>query len=344
MEFALVLVGFGHVARRFVALLDEIGPRLRFRSRVVGIVTARHGAMCSATGVDARRAAARVEAGGTLDEATADTAAILADVGRTCAGDAASGRLVCVETTTLNVADGQPAIDHVRRALEIGAHVVCANKGPVAFAYADLAARARAAGRTWRFEGTVMDGVPVFNLVRDSMPGVRVLGFRGVLNSTTNHIITALEQGDDFATALARMQAQGIAEADASLDVDGWDAAAKTAALMNVLMGAAVTPHDIARTGIAGLEGVAVRDAVARGRRVRLVASATRREGHLEGHVAPVELPADDVLATLRGTQNALELQTDVLGGVVLVQKTADLTQTAYALVSDLASIARESG
>ncbi len=96
-----------------------------------------------------------------------------------------------------------------------------------------------------------MDGVPVFNFVRETMPGVStIVGFRGVVNSTTNHILTALEDGEDFAPALARMQAAGIAEADPSLDVDGWDAAAKTAALANVFLDARITPHDVDRSGI----------------------------------------------------------------------------------------------
>ena len=123
-----------------------------------------------------------------------------------------------------------------------------------------------------------MDGVPVFNLVRETMPAVTVQGFRGVVNSTTNHILTALENGDGFAPALARMQAEGIAEADPSLDVDGWDAAAKTAALANVLMGADLTPHLVERTGIGPESAAPAQAALRRGARLRLVASASRDE------------------------------------------------------------------
>ena len=161
----------------------------------------------------------------------------------------ASARVV-VETTTLDISAGRPAIDHVAAALSAGCHVVTANKGPAAFAYDELRARAAAANLSFLFEGAVMDGVPVFNLVRETLPAVTIVGFRGVVNSTTNHILTALEAGEAFEPALARMQADGIAEADASLDVDGWDAAAKAAALANVLMGARITPHDVRRTGI----------------------------------------------------------------------------------------------
>src|SRR5205814_2673217 len=139
---------------------------------------------------------------------------------------AEEGRLVVVETSTLDIARGQPAIDHVRRALDAGAHVVTANKGPAAFAYHALARAAARAKRRFLFEGAVMDGVPIFNLARETLPAANVVGFRGVVNSTTNYILTAMEQGRAFDDALAEMQGRGIAEADASLDVEGWDAAA----------------------------------------------------------------------------------------------------------------------
>src|SRR5262249_7173707 len=149
------------------------------------------------------------------------------------------------------------------------------------------------------FEGAVMDGVPVFNLTRETMPVVEVLSFRGVVNSTTNHILTALEDGEDFAPALARMQEAGIAEADPTLDVDGWDAAAKAAALANVLMDAGVTPHDVLREGIGASTAAAAREAKARGKRLRLVAEAARGT---TPSVRLQPLPADDLLAGLRGT------------------------------------------
>jgi len=219
---------------------------------------------------------------------------------------------------------------------------VTANKGPVAFAYRRLRDRAAAAGVAFLFEGAVMDGVPVFNLVRETMPAVTVLGFRGVVNSTTNHILTALEDGEAFAPALARMQAEGIAEADASLDVDGWDAAAKAAALANVLMNAELTPHLVDRTGIGPETAAQAREALQRGARIRLVASGRRDgSGRVVATVRPEELPPEDLLSGLRGTANALILHTDLLGDVAIHQPGGGLTATAYALLSDLITIRR---
>ena len=358
MYVDLILVGFGNVARRFVRLLEERSERLRaehdLSTRIIAIATRRHGCARDLRGLDARRALELVEAGQSI--------AFLDGSARIAAGDAASptittdfirqtmdeaGRLdpsrpiVMVETTVLDIARGQPAINHVQAALESGAHVITANKGPVAFAAGALIDLARRQRRAFHFEGAVMDGIPIFNLVRDTLPVVSVIGFRGVLNSTTNHIITAMEKGEGFGAALAEMQAAGIAEADASFDVDGWDAAAKTAALINVLMGGDVTPHDIRRTGIGGLTSADVCGAVARNRRVKLVASAGRGNGRVSGRVAPEELSASDLLATLEGQQNALVLRTDLLGEIAIVQRGSGLTQTAYALLSDLVAVRR---
>lgn len=355
MRIDLVLVGFGNVGRRFVRLLDERAERLRLDHdltwRVIGIATARHGSLLGPEGIDVHHALELVEAGRSIEPAggpaapsdgkTSSSAGFIRDaVGQALRGNP-SAPVVVVEATVLNVERGQPAVDHVRAALESGAHVIAANKGPAAFAARELLDLAARNERAFFFEGAVMDGIPIFNLVRETLPAVSIVGFRGVVNSTTNHILTAMEAGAEFAPALEQMQAAGIAEADASFDVDGWDAAAKAAALINVLMDGAVTPRDIDRTGIAGITGEAVRAAAGRGRRVKLLASAWRENGRVRGRVAPEELPAMDLLAMLDGQQNALVLQTDLLGEIAIVQRGSGLTQTAYALVSDLVAVRR---
>ena len=342
MRVDLGLVGFGHVGRRFVRLLDERRDLLErdfdLTCRITGIATRRHGSVYQEAGLDALAAALVVEAGGTVSDAGSAHETRVSnsrDVITRLAQSAAPLR-VLIETTTLDIAAARPALDHVRLALEAGCHVVTANKGPVAFAYRELSLLAAQRGRQFLFEGAVMDGVPVFNLVRETLPAVRIEGFRGVVNSTTNHILTALEDGHDYATALAEMQAQGIAEADPSLDVDGWDAAAKAAALANVWLDARVTPHDVDRTGLDAGTAAGAREAKARGARLRLVASA-RRGGR--PRVQLVELPREDLLASLRGMANALVLETDTLGQIAICQHDGGLTQTAYALLSDLLTI-----
>lgn len=349
----LILVGFGNVGRRFARLLQEredvLARTYGLTWRVVGIATRSHGVAMNPVGLDLTQALTLVEGGGSLAKLRGNAAtgpretlgsALELIEAATHAADTDRAQVV-VETTVLDITRGQPAIDHVRKALRAGAHVVTANKGPVAFAYRELDDFATALGRAFLFEGTVMDGVPVFNLAREALPGVAILGFAGVINSTTNHILTELEQGRPFAEALARMQASGIAEADPSLDTDGWDAAAKTAALLNVLMKAEVTPRDIDRTGISALTPEVMQEAKGRGQRVRLVATGGRENGRPFGRVAPETLPDTHPLARLEGMQNALVLQTDLLGEVCITQLTSGLTQTAYALLSDLITVRR---
>ena len=345
-ELALALVGFGNVGRRLVRLLDEIGNRLDFTWRLVGVATRHHGSIVDPEGIDATRALAMVESAQSLDRLDPDPHErsgidMIRQLTEVLADECNDGRVVVVETTVLDIEQGEPATAHVRASLEGLAHVVTANKGPAAFAYDDLNALAASVQRVFFFEGAVMDGVPVFNLVRETMPAVTINGFRGVINTTCNYVLTELEHGTRFDDAIAEMQARGIAEADPSHDIDGWDAAAKIAALANVLMAGGITPHDVARTGIRDVSAHEVAGARARGRRIRLVASASRHGHRLETRVEPELLDGDDPLACLGGLENALYLHTDLLGDVGIVQRTSTLTQTAYALVSDLARLSQ---
>lgn len=343
----LILIGLGHVGRRVVTLLEERRDRLvrdcGLATRIVGIATARHGAAYDPSGIDGRRAVDIVGRGAGLDVLHEGSAGPVPSNGLALIEMASRPGLprVVIETTVLDVERGQPAIDHVRAGLRSGAHVITANKGPVAIAYRALRSEAESAGRAFLFEGAVMDGVPIFNLVRHAMPAVTISGFRGVVNSTTNHILTAMEEGRPFEEALAEMQQAGVAESDAWLDLDGWDAAAKTAALANVLMDGDLTPQEVRRTGIGPDTGDAVRRARRRGARLRLVAVAERRGNAIVASVAPTELPCTDPLATLRGQANALVIDTDLLGRVAITQLDGGLTQTAYAVLSDLVEVRR---
>lgn len=354
----LLLVGFGNVGRQFARMLLDRSVHLRgdygISWRVAGIATRRHGAAFDARGLDLTHALRLADAGAPLGalsqpdggRALAPDASGL-DLIRHATGESRLRRLqhlVVVETTVLDIERGQPAVDHVVAALRGGAHVVTANKGPVAFACREIEAVASSARRSFLFEGAVMDGIPVFNLVRETLPGITIKGFRGVVNSTTNYILTAMEAGRTFEAALAEMQAAGIAEADPSFDVDGWDAAAKTAALINVLMRGSTTPHAVERSGIREITHHHVQDAMRRGTRLRLVARGERRAGTAVGRVGVEELDAADPMAGLQGLQNMLVLSTDVLGDVAIHQLDGGLDQTAYALFSDLVTVARRIG
>lgn len=342
VRIALLLVGFGNVARRFVTLLEESRAALTtigIEPVIVGVVTRRHGGDLNEAGLDATRLAQVAAGGGAVGPATAPSALEWFARLRSQGIEAR----VLVETTTLDVRSGEPAISHVRAAISGGAHVITANKGPVAFAYRALADEAAAAGVQFLFEGAVMDGIPIFSLVRETLPAADVLGFRGVVNSTTNVLLTALERGEAFEPTLAAMQAAGVAEADPSLDVDGWDAAAKAAALANVLLDAGTTPLRVAREGLTSATGERARAALAHGRRLKLVASGSGRGRDARASVALQELPPDDPLAILDGQANALELDTWPMGRIVITQRDGGLEKTAYALLADLVTVFKRS-
>jgi homoserine dehydrogenase len=344
----LLLIGFGHVARAFVRLLiprrADIEAASGLATRVVGIATARHGCALVPDGIDDARAIALAEGylGVSSIHALAgdpprDAFALLDGAAR----QAWQGPLVAIETTTLDPRRGEPATGHIVRALAAGAHVVTANKGPIACAWDVVRQAAGRADRHVLFESTVMDGIPVFGLVRDTLPGVRVTALRGIVNATTNYVLGEMEEGRELGASLAEMQARGIAEADPLFDLEGWDAAAKAAALANVLMGAAITPESVRRCGITHLTAADVRGALDSGWRLKLVMRVTGEAGRVSASVGPERVHATDVLAQVHGTMCALTISTDLLGDVTIVQHGGSVAETAYGVLADLITLSR---
>jgi homoserine dehydrogenase len=237
--------------------------------------------------------------------------------------------------TSLNAQTGQPAIDHLRAALEHGAHAITANKGPLVHAYADLSELARRKGRRFLFESAVMDGAPIFSLWRECLPAARLQSFRGILNSTTNLILTLMTEGKPFEEAVAYAQSIGIAETDPSADVQGWDAAVKVAALVTVLMGVPLTPGAVDRQGIEGLTPKDVASAREQGRRWKLVCSAERIGEEVRASVAPELMERDDPLFSVEGTSSAVAFQCDMLPSLTIVEGDPGPETTAYGLLAD---------
>jgi homoserine dehydrogenase len=335
----IALVGFGNVGRRFAEQLR--GPYARalraagVRIRVTGIATARHGLAIDADGIELGRALRLSARGGSL--ASLHRSRAVGDVREFIARVPAD---LLVEVTTLDPRRGQPATRHVRQALARGLHVVTANKGPVAFALSSLRALAKRKGRLFLHEGAVMDGTPIFNLVARCLPGARIRGFRGTLNSTTNLVLSRMEQGLARGAAVKEAQALGIAEADPRNDLDGWDAAVKGCALANALMGASIRPKQVRRRGISGVAPPDVRRALNAGFRTRLVVRGVRARGRVRVTVAPERIPLGDPLSG-SGPDAALVLETDLMGEIGVFERGATVDQTAYALLSDLLAIVR---
>lgn len=330
----LCLLGFGHAARRLCELLAEreaeLGEQQGVRFLVTAVGTAHHGSLHSAAGL----APARVLALAQGDSWSFPGAAMPGvDVVR------GSGADVLVEATTLEHG-GHAATAHLEAAFSSGMDAVTVNKGPIAWAYRRVREAADRHGRRLRFEGVVMDGCPVFSLVERCLPGATVTGVHGVLNATTNHILDAMADGVDLDTALAVAQREGFAEADPSHDIDGHDAAAKVAALANVLMAADITPEQVARVSIRDVTAEQVVDVRSRGHRLRVGCRAERApDGTVTGSVALTEVGPDHPYFAVTGSSSVVVVQTDLMGDVEIVERDGLLTQTAYALYADLLTL-----
>jgi homoserine dehydrogenase len=336
----LVLVGFGSVGKAFARLLRRKQAALQseynLAFQVNGITTGRHGAAIDPAGLDLERALELVESGASLDALSAqpaprDTLAFI----RACPGD------VLFENTPVDHHSGQPALVHLRAALEQGMHAVTANKGPVVHGCRELSALAAAKGKRFLFESAVMDGAPIFSLFRGPLPAADLRGFHGILNSTTNLILEQMEHGQNFDAAVAFCQRAGLAETDPSADIDGWDAAIKVCALANVLMGADLRPNQVEREGIRSITPAMIEAAHSAGLRWKLVCSARREDGQIQAQVAPGRVGPDSRLFSINGSSSYVEFALDVLPGLGIVESDPGPETTAYGLLADLVNALR---
>jgi homoserine dehydrogenase len=242
---------------------------------------------------------------------------------------------VLIELTTLDIFSGHPAIDHIQAAFNRGKHVISANKGPIAWAYTELKAMAAENNCLFVYETTVMDGAQIFNMTESCLKMCKVTEIRGILNSTTNFILEKLEKGVSYKDAVAEGKRRGFVEADPSLDVEGWDAAAKVTALMNVLMDARLTPLLIERKGIEDITLKEIEGAKKRGKVIKLICYGTIKNGKAKGYVKPEEIDSNDILASVTGTSSILTITTDLMGTLTIVEHAPEIEQTAYGVFSD---------
>ena len=326
--YKLCLLGVGNVNRTLLRLLrsreQELREQYGIAWKITGVASRRLGWIANGEGLPTLPAAdgsAFEDNGSKLNGVREWLRAAEADV--------------LFEATSLNVENGQPAIEHIRSALECGAHAITANKGPIVFAYDELRDLAAAQGKRFLFESTVMDGAPIFSLFRENLPTVHLRGFRGILNSTTNLILSGMEEGLSFEQALQKAQNIGVAETDASHDIDGWDAAVKVAALVTVLMGVRLRPGDVDREGIRGLTAEAVFTARAAGTPYKLVCHAKRTTGGISATVGPEQVPLSDPLAWVAGTSSIVCFETDMFPGLIIREDNPGLDTTAYGMLAD---------
>jgi len=335
-HYKLALLGFGNVGKALAQLLldkqEVLHQRYGITFSVVGIYTGKHGAALNPAGIDLERALA-------IKDLT--VLSVLPAPLNAINFIRSSGADVLFENTPVNYDSGQPAVDHLRAALEAGMHAITANKGPVVHAYRSLTELAKVQSRKFYFESAVMDGAPIFSLFREALPGAQLRSLRGLLNSTTNMILTCMEQGETFEQAVANCQQIGIAETDPSGDIDGWDASVKVAALATVLMGIPTLPSEVDRQGIRQITPGEIERARAEGKRWKLVCTANRVGEGLKARVAPEMVGADSPLYGVQGTTSIVQFETDVLGLLSVIEADPGPNTTAYGLLADFINAVR---
>jgi len=334
--YRLAFIGNGVVARALHALLG---------ARRVSLAS-EYGIEFMVTGVASRTNGWRADANGLKDEGSRLASRDGADV--TVCSNLQSWLACCradvvFEAIALDPHTGQPALDYIRCALEAGAHVVSANKGPVVHGYHVLRELATRRGRQYRFESAVMDGAPVFSLVRECLPQAGLRAVRGVFTSTATIVLEAIEQGLSLEEGITHAQRLGIAEADPSFDVDGWDSAVKLCAVANVLLDADLRPSAINRTGLRELSVEDIRAAHTAGSPYRLVGEVSRDQaGRVAASVRPLRCGSDDPLFGVRGTTLLMHYNAEVFpGGLTVTSRDPDPTTTAYGMLADFIEILR---
>jgi homoserine dehydrogenase len=250
-----------------------------------------------------------------------------------------------LESTPVDLRTGQPGLDLVRTALRHGVPAVLANKGPLALAYAELASLSDlgdSARPALRFSACVGGAMPTINLGVRDLAGARILRVEAVLNGTTQYILRAMEQGLGYAEVLADAKQRGLTETDPSLDIEGWDAAAKLVILANAVLRQPSVVADVAVEGIAGVTQEKVKDAARGGRRIVLLCLAEPSAdgvGSFRLSVRPTALPLDHPLARMDGDEMGVVYHTDIAGRASATSLERDPVPTAAAMLRDLLEI-----
>jgi homoserine dehydrogenase len=248
-----------------------------------------------------------------------------------------------IEVTYTDVKTGEPATTHIKTALNAGKNVVSTNKGPVVREVRTLLDLAKKKKVSYCFEGVVLAGTPAINLARFTLAGNKIKGFKGILNGTTNYILTKMGEGMTYEYALKKAQELGYAEANPTADVEGFDAMGKVVILTNVILEKNITINDVDRKGITGITKKDIENAESEGKRWKLIGSSEiQSDGSIKAKVWPEKLPLNDPLAGVSGATNALTYYTDELGAVTIVGPGAGRRETGFALLIDLLEINRK--
>ncbi len=338
MCFKLAFIGFGVVGQGLADILHEKRERLKerydFEFEVVTVSDMKLGSVYDPEGLDLDKVLEMIDEGTSLSEYPEGKTGW--DPIKTIKETNAD---TIIEVTFTDMETGGPALDHVREALKEGKHVVSTNKGPVAQEVKELRNLADENEACYKFEGTVLSGTPALNLAMKNLAGCEIKEVKGIVNGTTNYILSKMEDGMGYEDALQKAQDLGYAEADPTGDVEGVDAQGKTLILSNTVMDADMELEDVDRKGITDLTLKDVEKAKENGERWKLIAHSKKEDGEVKAKVSPEKLPLDHPLAGVMGPTNAITYSTDHLGDVTIIGPGAGKEETGYALLVDLLAV-----
>ncbi len=330
----IILCGFGVVGQSFAKLLEsrseDLYARYGLKPKIVGVFD-KTGGVTDTSGLDVSRLIDTKRKHNSVKK--------YSEKENNFSGlDMINGlnAEVLVETTASNYKDAEPGMTHIINAMKQGLHVISVNKGPLALAFPSLLELAEYNNILFRFSGTVGGGTPILDYAKNSLGGEQIISFDGILNGTTNYILTNMAKGMSFNNALNDAKKRGYVEADESLDLDGLDAAAKLVILANWIMGMKVTMPDIKRTGIRKVNEEDIKSAASKNCAVKLIASCNK-----ELVVGPKEIPVNDPLC-VSGTLNAISFTSEHSGTQTVIGRGAGGIETASSILRDLINIRNE--
>jgi len=339
-SYSLVMIGFGNVGQGLAQIIRDqaqsFSDQFGVAFKIIAVCDMLKGSVCNPDGISPDELLQTVAEGKSLEQISAPYHGwdALTTIKK-------SGADILCEMSYTDLKTGQPAIQHVETAFKAGMHVVTTNKGPIALKYAQLAEMARENHVELGVEGTVMSGTPAVRLGMELLSAAGIQKIQGILNGTTNYILTRMAAGDTYADALAEAQRLGFAEADPTGDVEGFDAAGKVVILAGLLMGAQISMQDVDRQGITSLTSKDIQEAESQGQRWKLIGNLEKNQGKLVASVKPTRVAQTHPLAGVSGATNAITYTTQLLGDVTLIGAGAGRLETGYALIGDMLAIHR---
>lgn len=335
MKHKIALIGFGTVGQGLCEIfLDKqksLKEKYDFEYDIVAVADFAYGNVYNPDGlnVPAMFKEAKEKKKFTNDNTEMDNISLIKE----CNAD-----IVC-ELTFTDLKTGGPAVDHCKAALKSGKNVVTSNKGPAALYYPEMKKIADENGVKFMIEGTVCAGTPVINLTDGPLAGCKISKIAGILNGTTNYMLSEMEKGMAYDEVLKVAQDKGYAEADPTGDVEGHDAQGKVTILANIVMGASLNVSDVSCKGITGITPEDIEKAKKQNARWKLIGTVEDKDGKVSGSVAPEMVSLSHPLAGVMGATNALTFTTDLLGDVTIVGPGAGKIETGFSILTDILSI-----